>query len=212
MGELGPVLRAFAPGVVFVAVGPFGDALVFDVEEDEVDADGGGHGGHDASDFHESADAASAVVGAHDGGVVVGGVGVVVGPGAGVPVGGEEDAVFEGGVDGGDDVFALHGLACPEGGGEFLDEGGVAPMAHGGAEMFGAAGVGGCAWDAVAKLELLGDVEECGVGVEGGDGDCGVVFGGCAGLLGVGVVASGEEQEAQCGEDEGLFFHVGEGC
>ena len=39
MGVLAPVLRAFAPAVVLVFVGPLGHALVFNVEEDDVNGD-----------------------------------------------------------------------------------------------------------------------------------------------------------------------------
>ena len=198
VGVLDPVLGAFAPGVVLIVfVGPFGHALVFDVEEDEVDADGGAVGGDDASHFHECGDAAGAVVSAGDGLAVVEAVGVVVGPEAAVPVRAEEDAVAFIGVEGGDDVDAVDGLSVPEDGGEGLEDDGVAPLAHLGLEVGGAVALGFGAWGAEAEGELVADVAVGRVGGEVGDLDGEVVD---ALPLGGGrfFAVAGERQ--QCGQ------------
>ena len=176
MWVVGPVLRAFAPGVVLIVfVGPFGHALVFDIEEDEVDADGGALGRHDASHLHEGGNATGAVVGAEDGFAVVACIGVVVGPETAVPVGAKHDTVAIVGVEGGDDVHTFDGLTVPEGGGEGLCDDGVAPLRHLGLQIGGALLLSLAARGAEAEGELSLDERIGRVGREVGSCDRGIV-------------------------------------
>ena len=92
------VLRAEAP-----AVSVLGTAVIFGVEEDDIDAEVGRTPAELAGNFQQYADAAGPVIGAvHDGFRV--GFQVGIGHVARVPVGGQHDAVHQVGAEAADDV------------------------------------------------------------------------------------------------------------
>ena len=108
VGHASPVLRAQAPGVGLVlSAVEGGHAVVFGVEEDDVDADGGLPLLDEACQFEQHAHAAGSVVGAQDGFALAFLVALGVGIGAAVPVGAEQDSAAVLGLIGADDVACL---------------------------------------------------------------------------------------------------------
>ena len=154
---------------------PFGTALVFDVEEDEVDAYRGRHSIHDASHFHEDGHAGSAVIGTGYGFVLVGLSGVVVGPLAAIPMCGKEDTLVSLGVELADDILARHGGAVPEHGAEILHDDGVAETTHLRRQPGGATFPAVAAGDAVAEGELFLHIGVGRVGRELRDDHLGII-------------------------------------
>ena len=148
---------------------------MFFFEEDEVDTHGGGHGAHDACHLEEDGGAGGAVVGTGHGAAVVALRGVVVGPGATVPVGSEDDAMVGLWIEEAYDVLARYCGAVPEHGAEVLYDDGVAGTPHLRGEPCGTAFPPFAAGDAVAEGELTLDIGVGRIGGEFGSGDGGVI-------------------------------------
>ena len=109
-------MRAEAPRVVVVLVGPGRYAAVFGIEADKVHPDGGLLELQLTRQFQHDAHAAGPVVGSQNGGFVVLFVGVVIRPRPAVPVGAYQDAAGGLGVDRGDDVGHVIDGAVPAAG------------------------------------------------------------------------------------------------
>jgi hypothetical protein len=68
--------------------------IIFAVKEDDVDPDGGGSLPEKRGNLKENCDPGCPVICAQDRGVALAGIGVLIRPGARIPVSAEEDTVF----------------------------------------------------------------------------------------------------------------------
>ena len=180
MRILSPMLRALAPSVVFVASGPFGYTLIFNIEEHKVDAHIRRHGRHDASQLQYHRDAAGTIVGTQERPMPIVRIQVVVGPLPRIPMGSQQDALVALRGKGANNIETLHLLPVPKGGQKRLNHHGIAPAMQTLFQIIGTEGVAFGARMAIAESELIADKKECRVSVERGDGDLAIIHrGGC---------------------------------
>ena len=162
MRVLGPMLRPQGPEVDAVVVIILRivlvRAVVFQVEQHDVDAEAFAQGLviELSGTFQQYAHTAGTVVGAVNGSVGVGRVGVVVGEGTRVPVGTKHDAFLGLWVEHRDDILSVNApvikQTCPE----FLHDDRVGPLVQLGGEPLGTGDVSLCFGYARPKLGLLG--------------------------------------------------------
>ena len=86
MTVLSPKLRALAPCVVLIVVGPFWLTLVFNIKEDEVYTHTRWHLTHHTRHFHKDRHSRSAIIGTWYWFTVVTLIGVMIGPLAAIPM------------------------------------------------------------------------------------------------------------------------------
>ena len=137
----GPEERALAPAAVLVVLGtcPLGRAYVLGIEAYEVDAHGNGFLLKQAAQLEQDGHAAGAVIGGRHGFLPVALQGVAVGPGAGIPVGTEQQTVGVSCVQAGDDVGGRILRAVVERGFEALRPHLGTVLLEGGLDVFGTA-------------------------------------------------------------------------
>ena len=209
MGVLAPILRTETPGIFIVAGGfgcPVGSTVVFGIKANEVDAESRIEPVDVARQFEHHRHARCAIVGRHDRQAVLRGVGVLVGPGAGVVVGRNDDAVFGFGLVGGNDVAAAQRGAVPTLEGGLLLGDVKAVTAEFGDDIVAAALNGGGVGRACAEIALCLNETESRIGVELHLAhQCGVNRRGVAGGL---ASFAGHEQRREAKEEEKFRVHI----